>query len=67
MGKTFQRRDGENSKDFQTRIRAEQEANNPKSYAFKPPRRKAKRPDHDRVANRVDGYDRDNLGPSGDY
>lgn len=64
MGKTFKRLDGETMPQFQARIASIQAASRPAP----PPRkwRRTTKPSNSRVADHIDGFDRDDIGASED-
>jgi hypothetical protein len=68
MGKKYQRQNGESMPAFRARVAAAEAASKPAS----PPRRRRHRhpdssPSWQRYADRIDGYDRDDMGESPDY
>lgn len=69
MAKRFTRLNGENMLDFQRRITLLQASEKPLSMCRQPakPRRTRRSTTHNnQVANRIDGFDRDDIGPSED-
>lgn len=61
MAENFKQAQGESFKAFEARRRAAQQAN-----VVKAPKTKRARADN-RTADRIDGYDRDDIGFSNDY
>lgn len=72
MAKKYVRQNGESMQDFQARCRAEQQAAGAgwQGERYAPNKRKpraVRQARSDRNADRIDGYDRDDLGLSADY
>ena len=67
MGQSFKQMQGEKLADYHARVRAAQAEERAKLVIpYRTRSRKAKCADN-RIADRIDGYDRDDIGESPDY